>query len=359
MPHDYKGGKLSFKIANFQSADFPPTTESLPLEDIKLTQVDHYSRHSLHGLNVFLNQMFQQFPLILGFRQIDYETTDNVEPSLITNQYSMNAMADKETATATVEPYTISGNTLSATVTVTNKAGHYLPSGVGFRRVFVEFLVIGKSGSRLWASGRTNKLGQLVDGLTDNVLPSEDTLANSTLWQPHYEKITKSNQVQIYQEVILDENGSVTTSFIRRFDHVKDNRIRGKGFNPKFFLDNPSPFIQKLGDLVGNAAKDPYYYDPKLTGADTLVYEVTLTPEQIAQVDRVQVTVYNQSIPPTYLQERFRDANVGPAKKNEIQRLYYLTSHMNVDAPMDRKGKPYMKDWKLNIAGPVQATRKM
>ena len=212
--------------------------------------------------------------------------------------------------------------------------------------------MIGKSRSTLWASGRTNKLGQLVDGLTDNVLPSELRLANPTLWQPHYEKITKSDQVQIYEEVIRDETGRVTTSFIRRFDHVKDNRIRGKGFDPQFFLDNPSPFIQKLGNLYGNAANDPYYYNPKLTGADKLVYEVTLTTDQIAQVDRVQVTVYYQSIPPTYLQERFRDANVGPAKKNEIQRLYYLTSHMNVDSPMDRNGQPYMKKWKLKIAGP-------
>ena len=356
MPHDYDGEKLDFKIANFQSAGFPPTTESLPLKDIDIQKVNPYARHSLHGLNVFLNQMFQQFPLILGFRQIDYETTKYVEPSLITNQYSMNDMAQHQTASATVKSIQVTekGNTstLTTTVEITNQTGHYFPSGVGFRRAFVEFLVVAKDGSTLWASGRTNRLGQLLDGLTENVLPGENPVANPTVWQPAYETINSGNQVQIYQEVILDENGDVTTSFIRRFHHEKDNRIRPKGYDPQFFLNNPSPYVQQLGELHGSVKVDPYYYDPNLTGADQVVYEVALTPEQMKQVDHVQVTVYYQSIPPGYLQERFRDAGRGPS--NEIERLFYLTSHMNVETPTDRYGQPYMKDWKLQISRTVQ-----
>jgi hypothetical protein len=36
---------------------------------------------------------------------------------------------------------------LRAIVLVTNKTGHYLPSGVGFRRVFLEFLVRDAAGT--------------------------------------------------------------------------------------------------------------------------------------------------------------------------------------------------------------------
>ena len=89
---------------------------------------------------------------------------------------------------------------------------------------------------------------------------------------------------------------------------------------------------------------------------DSLLYEVSLTPAQIKKVDHVRVTVYSQSIPPTYLQERFRDANVGPAKNNEIRRLYFITSRLNVDMPKDRTGQPFMAKWKLKIAGPAVAT---
>jgi len=353
MPHGHNGKKLNFKIANSQSADFPPTTESLDNKDINLKKVDPYARHTLHGLNVFLNQMFQQFPLILGFRQVDYETTDNVEPSLITNQYSMNEMANKETASVEIKKLEMSNDTINATVKVTNKTGHYFPSGVGFRRAFIELSVIAKDGSTLWASGRTNKLGQLLDGTSDKVLPGENPVANPKDYQPSYAQISKSNQVQIYQEVILDEEKNITTSFIRRFQHVKDNRIRPQGYDPKFFTNNPSTYVQQLGELHGSVKDDPYYSDPNLTGADEVDYKIKLSKDVMAKVDHVQATLYYQSIPPSYLQERFRDANVGAKKKNEIDRLFYITSHMNVETPAKRDGTPYMKDWKLKISSAV------
>jgi hypothetical protein len=66
----------------------------------------------------------------------------------------------------------------------------------------------------------------------------------------------------------------------------------------------------------------------------------------------VQVSLYNQSIPPFYLQERFRDANRGPAKKNDIQRLHHITSRLNVDAVTDDQGRPVLQNWKLLIATP-------
>ena len=52
---------------------------------------------------------------------------------------------------------------LSARVTVDNKVGHKFPSGVGFRRAFIEFEVLDAKGKPLWASGRTNGAGVIVD----------------------------------------------------------------------------------------------------------------------------------------------------------------------------------------------------
>ena len=69
----------------------------------------------------------------------------------------------------------------------------------------------------------------------------------------------------IYQELIKDSDGHLTTSFLRRVDEIKDNRLRGKGFDPKFYLDNKSPYIQMLAELKGQAEKDPYYFNAKLT----------------------------------------------------------------------------------------------
>lgn len=348
MPHTYNGEKLKFKIANIESSDFPPTTHRLPDDEIRLKERSPYPRHTLHGLNLFLNQMFQQFPIILGFRQIDYMNGNN-RPSLLNGQDSILHMARKETAKVDIKYLSKSDRGITVDVLVTNKAGHYFPSGVGFRRAFLEFLVLDKEGNTIWASGRTNKLGMILDGTTDKTLPSESFVKNPKVWQPHYEKITSGSEVQIYQEVILNSDQNVTTSFLRRVSDVKDNRIRPKGFDPEYFKRQSSKYIQALAKLHG-VEDDPYYSSPSLTGADKIRYEIKLDSRHLAKVDKVKVTLYNQSIPPGYLEERFSDAGRGPKLKNEIERLYYITSHMNVDTPTDAHNNPILKDWKLKIA---------
>ena len=331
----------NIKIANIEDAGFAPTTHSLPAADITLTPRDDFGRHALHGLNIFLNQMFQQFPLILGLRQIDYMVTGSAQPALITGQNSMLHMAENETASVAITHLEQTDGQLQATVLVTNKVGHYLPSGVGFRRVFLEFVAEDETGAPLWASGRTNELGVILNGVSDDPLPSENVHQNPKRFQPHYEKITQGDQVQIYQEVILDSAQNVTTSFLRRVATKKDNRLRPKGYDPEFFLTNPSPYIQELGELHG-VQGDPYYSDPHKTGADEITYRIALPQDQLAQITTVRVTLYNQSIPPFYLQQRFEDANKGPAEKDDIQRLYYLTSHLNTTT--------HIESWKLQLA---------
>lgn len=72
-----------------------------------------------------------------------------------------------------------------------------------------------------------------------------------------------------------------------------------------------------------------------------------LDNDMINKVHNIKITLYNQSIPPFYLQDRFHDANIGVAEKTNIERLYYLTSHLNVDEAKDDNEKPFIKGWKL------------
>lgn len=67
------------------------------------------------------------------------------------------------------------------------------------------------------------------------------------------------------------------------------------------------------------------------------------------KVDHIKVTLYSQSIPPFYLQQRFRDANRGPTEKDQIVRLYYITSHLNVDDTIDGSGRRVLNDWKFFV----------
>lgn len=356
MPTDFKVGDThndlkGMKIANIESSEFAPTTHRLPDKDITLTPRDSFARHSLHGLNVFLNEMFQQFPVLLGLRQIDYMANSNVQPALITGRDSMIEMATQQTAKVHIKDLSWSkDNILNLAVEVENLTGHFLPSGVGFRRVFVETVAHSKAGEILWASGRSNDLGVILQGATEQPLVTEKGGQGQTKYQSHYQVIDQQTQVQIYQEIIQDSSGHNTTSFLRRVADKKDNRIRGKGFDPKFYLDSQSPYIQMLGVLLGEAAKDPDYYDKTKTGSDRFTYQMNLSAAQKADFSHVTVKLYNQSIPPMYLQDRFSDASIGPAEKDDIGRLFYMTSHLNTETKT-ADGKQPIKNWRFYIDG--------
>ena len=83
---------------------------------------------------------------------------------------------------------------------VANLTGHKLPSGVGFRRAFLELVVRDTVADRVvFQSGRTNELGVIVDG-DGAVLPTEFFQADASgapTWQPHHDTISAQDQVQI------------------------------------------------------------------------------------------------------------------------------------------------------------------
>ena len=154
--------------------------------------------------------------------------------------------AQQETALVDVLQPQIAGRQLTATVRVTNKTGHRFPSGVGFRRAFIEFVVMDTGridpatgdAAIVWASGRTNPAGLIIDG-QGNPLPTEyiGTAANRRgAYQPHFygtaRPITSPTQVQIYEELIKDADGNFTTSFIRRDRRSRTTGCCRKGGRP-------------------------------------------------------------------------------------------------------------------------------
>jgi hypothetical protein len=261
-------------------------------------------------------------------------------PGLLTAQSSGYDLARRETATIQVTSLVKSESALEASVAVQNLAGHGFPSGVGFRRAFLTFEVLDAAGQVVWASGRTNSAGAIVKGLTEAVLPTEffyDETTRKQVFQPHYEVINDEGQVQIYEEVIADPEGKITTSFVGLDRVLKNNRLLPKGWR----LDGP------LGEFTrphGDAERDPEYINQSgATGADRIIYRIPLD-DRTRPAASVRVTLNYQAIPPSYLRDRF---TIG--KGVETQRLAYLTSHLNVEkTPIDA--------WKLPI---VSATRRL
>ncbi len=352
MPNTYhlsdgREKQLSPRIANIEAStvggDFPYMPRALPNEDLTLKKRPEFARHMLAGINLFGLEMFRQFPLVLGIMQSDYMV--GTQQSLVTAQQSGLQLAKHESVEVEVANVSKNGNTVYAEVGVANLAGHFFPSGVGFRRAFIRFEILDDLGRTLFASGETNEIGVIVDhGGTP--LPTEFLIEDPRLgtnYQPHYEEITGDYQVQIYEELVKNSEDQITTSFLELDEHLKDNRLRGRGWRPD------GPYAEET-KARGNAADDPYYYDPALTGADVVAYRITLDEETAQRADSVRVSLFYQAIPPYYLMQRFQAA-VPETQFDDIQRLYFLASRLNTQ---DRESP--IKDWRLQVGATVEVS---
>jgi hypothetical protein len=348
MPDTYHNQKLAFEMAAIQDQNHPTAEHLAPLKDITVRKRSNFRRHTLLGINVFVLEMFNQFSDILGVNRYDYfpENSDGLPNAIRIS----NELAKRDTGAAAITEVRQNDQTLAVDVTVANRTGHKFPSGVGFRRAFLTFQVSDvRTNTVLWASGRTNRLGIIVDQ-NGKPLPSEffEEVAGKQAYQPHHQTIRSQGQVQIYEELAQDPQQRFTTSFVARNTIVKDNRLLPKGWR----VHGPSA---RYTTPHGRACQDQDYPCVEgaesatgvASGADVITYEVPLEslgdtpPHQL----RFEVALYYQSIPPYYLRQRFTAQKHGRQAKDgpNTRRLYYLASNLEVD------GTP-VQAWKLAVA---------
>ena len=313
--------ELQWKIANIHDQDFPPTTSLAPLADITVERRERFRRHNLLGINSFVLEFFRHFPDILGVRTRSFMTS--FENGLARAIKNANDGAQRASGAVEILSVTRAEHQIMTVLDVSNLAGHRLPSGVSFRRLFLEVVVLDANRDMVWGSGRTNNLGVIVDG-SGNPLPSEfhevDPATGEQRFEPHYQIVDSEDKAQIYAELIKDANGEFTTSFLARVDIVKDNRLLPFGWTP----DGPPGFTEEFAEATsphGLAASDPDFTDGD--GTDRITY-VSELPRGATGPFRVRATLYYQSIPPVYLNDRFNQAS-GPGTR----RLHYLGAHLD------------------------------
>ncbi len=335
---------LTTQIATIQDTNLPDVTHSLPHDEIEVPFRDGYKRHNFVGLNAFMVEMLSQFDEEMGLSPKDPMTyaTNGAQLSIDT----MALQARDETADVRIESLTGADRTLTAVVSVDNKTGHRLPSGVGFRRAFLEVLATDADGKQLWCSGCTNGAGVIVgpDGqpLKTEFLDYVPEGAAEALYQPHYNMIDDQTQVQIYEELTQNAQKQFTTSFVHRVYHPKDNRLLPWGaakpgteaFVNRFGTSEVTAAFMQATMPEGRAANDPGV----MAGKDELTYKIALPSGMDPKTVTVSATLYSQAIPPYYLKQRFETAPEGPA----TQRLYYLASRLKTKGTL-------IENWKLKI----------
>ena len=187
-------------------------------------------------------------------------------------------------------------NGLAVDVHVQNLGGHKLPTAYPSRRAWLHFAVRDGNGLVVFESGALNPDGSIAGNDSD-----EDPLK----FEPHYREITSSQQVEIYEPILKDSDGKVTTGLLHAVGYLKDNRLLPHGFD--------KATADKDIAVTGDAANDPEFTD---TGSS--VRYVVSIPTATAPL-KVEVELWFQPI-------GFRWAhNLAPYKAEEPQRMvqYY------------------------------------
>jgi hypothetical protein len=208
---------------------------------------DTLARHSFVGGNAHMLRLLNRYRTELGVLAQPGELEAIALATI--------RQLQKDTATVTVSAPRREGDTLSFEVDVRNITGHKFPTGYPSRRAWLHVSVTDDRGRTLFESGAIDE---------DGLIRGNDSDANAGSFEPHYERLTNGDQVQIYESILGDRLGAATTGLLTATQYLKDNRLLPRGFDKA--TAHPS-----IG-VAGTAATDADFTG----GGDRVRYEVAL-----------------------------------------------------------------------------------
>ena len=201
-----------------------------------------------------------------------------------------------QAAKVTIPSIQQTANGIAVDVHVENYGGHKLPTAYPSRRAWLHVVVRDANGRAVFESGALNADGSIV---------GNDNDADPLKFEPHYREITRPDQVEIYEPILKDSEGHVTTGLLKAVGYLKDNRLLPHGFDKATAAENIA--------VTGRAADDPNFNDKGSTVRYVVSTAGATGPFQ------VEAELWFQPI-------GFRWAhNLAPYQANEPQRMvrYY------------------------------------
>ncbi len=191
-------------------------------------------RHSFVAANFFMQRMLNRYRDDLSVEAEPQELQAAAEGTV--------AYLQSRAARMRLEHVDMADGRLSADVSIENLGGHKLPTAYPSRRAWVHFVVRDRNGQSVFESGKLQP---------DGSIEGNDNDADPARFEPHYSEITSPTQVEIYESILKDPAGRVTTGLIAAVGYLKDNRLLPHGF-------------EKVGAesdiaVVGEAAADPAF----------------------------------------------------------------------------------------------------
>ncbi len=219
-----------------QSCHMPEVAEAVPVTALFGEKRVRMHRHVFVGGNFLMERVLNEHRGDLGVDALPQELNDAVDRTI--------EFLKTKAARVTLGTVEATGEGLSFEVKVENLTGHKLPTAYPSRRAWLRVAVTDRDGRAVFESGALNPDGSIV---------GNDNDADPLRFEPHYREITRADEVEIFEPILKDSEGRVTTGLLSAVGYAKDNRLLPSGFD-KVTAD-------KDVQVVGDAAGDPGFTD--------------------------------------------------------------------------------------------------
>jgi hypothetical protein len=178
----------------------------------------------------------------------------------------------EETATLAVSAPLVTAGRLAFDVDVRNLTGHKYPTGYPARRTWLHVTVRDLQGKVLFESGAVKATGAIEGNESDK---------NPLAFEPHYDEITRADQVQIYEPILGDRNGVPTTGLLTATRYLKDNRLLPRGFDKATADPQVGVYGEATGDANFAGGGDRVRYDVAVASGGPFTVEAELRYQPI------------------------------------------------------------------------------
>jgi len=217
-----------------QSCHMPEVKEKTPVTSLFGELRQGARHHSFVGANFFMQRILSNYRQDLSVAALPAELSAAAERTV--------NFLQSQSARVSIQSLETGEGKLRVDVFVENLTGHKLPTAYPSRRAWLHVVIHDRNGRTVFESGALNQDGSIQGNVNDT---------DPSRFEPHFREITSGDQVEIYEPILKDSEGHVTTGLLTAVGYIKDNRLLPRGFDKST--------AEKDIAVAGDATEDPNF----------------------------------------------------------------------------------------------------